>query len=389
MPAAPAEDRGLSSRRRTPRRGSPEEPPSAADRRSARPRCRRAIVASRAQGARRPIPTSSASSRCDRRSPSARRRSPAGIQAALAQARALVRSRAGPRRARGRRIVHRHRGVPSSRRACCSPTATARAPRADSTRSCARERAPRRCCRRRRPCPTRAEAVRAEALDRLCAEVDVQVGTHACCKSELARSPARGCAAWPRRPASSSTPRASSSTSRRTRAPSLYTLQNLRNEPFTAESLRSPRRRASCSLLDVPRVQRPGAHVRPDAARPRSAWRKTLERRSSTTTARRSTTPRSRKIRAQVEATADALRESRIEPGSPRALRCSADTLGRGLARRAFPRPRRPGQGAARPRLEAAQPALLRRRRADDQRRRVRRALPRAAGARGAVSRAR
>lgn len=163
-----------------------------------------------------------------------------------------------------------------------------------------------------------SEAERAEALDRLCADVDVQVGLTVLVKDDgsVAGTRLRGVAEasgfhlapggrfeWVQDD---------------TRAV-LYTLTNLRNEPFTAESLRVSATNGIVLVLDVPRVSDPprtfdqmkmtakrlainlGAELVDDNKRP-------LDDAALAS------------IRKQVEAAADALRESGIEPGSPRAL---------------------------------------------------------------------
>jgi FtsZ-interacting cell division protein ZipA len=163
-----------------------------------------------------------------------------------------------------------------------------------------------------------SEAERAEALDRLCADVDVQVGLTVLVKDDgsVAGTRLRGVAEasgfhlapggrfeWLQDD---------------TRAV-LYTLTNLRNEPFTADSLRVSATNGIVLVLDVPRVSDPprtfdqmkltakrlahnlGAELVDDNKRP-------LDDAALAS------------IRRQVEAAADALRESGIEPGSPRAL---------------------------------------------------------------------
>jgi hypothetical protein len=163
-----------------------------------------------------------------------------------------------------------------------------------------------------------SEAERAEALDRLCADVDVQVGLTVLVKDDgsVAGTRLRGVAEasgfhlapggrfeWVQED---------------TRAV-LYSLTNLRNEPFTADSLRVSATNGVVLVLDVPRVTDPprtfdqmkmtakrlahnlGAELVDDNKRP-------LDDAALAS------------IRKQVEAAADALRESGIEPGSPRAL---------------------------------------------------------------------
>ena len=74
---------------------------------------------------------------------------------------------------------------------------------ARSSASIARSASSRTRCRRRVAWPDpAAEAARAEALDRFCADLDVQIGLDDPQERRRARSPARGCAASPRRRAS-------------------------------------------------------------------------------------------------------------------------------------------------------------------------------------------
>ncbi|MFO1396560.1 MAG: cell division protein ZipA C-terminal FtsZ-binding domain-containing protein [Burkholderiales bacterium] len=163
-----------------------------------------------------------------------------------------------------------------------------------------------------------AETERAEALDRLCADVDVQLGLTVLV------------------PGAGSVPgtklRGVAEASGFRLAPGgrfewvsedtgtvQYSLQNLRNEPFTPDTLRLSATNGVVFVLDVPRVADPlrtfdqmklaarrmaqnlGAEVVDDNRRPLD----------DTALAA---------IRKQVDAAAAALRGSGIEPGSPRAL---------------------------------------------------------------------
>jgi hypothetical protein len=163
-----------------------------------------------------------------------------------------------------------------------------------------------------------SEAERAEALDRLCADVDVQVGLTVLVKDDgsVAGTRLRGVAEasgfhlapggrfeWVQDD---------------TRAV-LYTLTNLRNEPFTADSLRVSATDGIVLVLDVPRVSDPARtfdHMKMAAKRLAHNLGAELvddNKRPLDDVALAS-------IRKQVDAAADALRESGIEPGSPRAL---------------------------------------------------------------------
>lgn len=163
-----------------------------------------------------------------------------------------------------------------------------------------------------------SEADRAEALDRLCAEVDVQVGMTILVKENgnVAGTRLRGVAE------ASGFTLASGGKFEYVQEDGgalLYTLTNLRNEPFTADSLRLSATNGIVLVLDVPRVTDPprtfdqmkltakrlahnlGAELVDDNKRP-------LDDAALAS------------IRKQVEGAAEALRESGIEPGSPRAL---------------------------------------------------------------------
>ena len=162
------------------------------------------------------------------------------------------------------------------------------------------------------------EADRAEALDRLCADVDVQVGLTVLVKENgsVAGTRVRGVAEasgfklvnggkfeW---------------TQEDTGAV-LYALTNLRNEPFTADSLRLSATNGIVLVLDVPRVA--------DPPRTFDQMRMTAKRLAHNLGAelvddnqRALDDAALASIRKQVEAAAEALRESGIEPGSPRAL---------------------------------------------------------------------
>jgi hypothetical protein len=167
--------------------------------------------------------------------------------------------------------------------------------------------------------PTAAEEVqRAEALDRLCADLDVQIGLTVA-KPGSATVPGtrlRGVAeaAGFRFAAGGRFEHVQEDT-----GAVLYTLQNLRSEPFTVESLRLTSTNGVVFVLDVPRVT--------DPARAFDQMKLAARRMAQTLAAdlvddnRRALDDASlAKIRAQVQAAANALAEMNIEPGSPRAL---------------------------------------------------------------------
>ena len=184
----------------------------------------------------------------------------------------------------------------SSPRACCSPTATAprvaRPARHVRARD-GRTRAAR--CRRRCRCPTSAPRRTARRRSTACAPTSTcrsasrsrEAGHVADRRARELRgvAEAAGFRLAPRRPLRVAC--------RRTPAPSQYSLQNLRNEPFTVDTLRLSAtngvvlRARRAARADPPRTfdqheargQAPGAHARRAS--------------SSTTTSARSTTRRS------------------------------------------------------------------------------------------------
>ncbi|MCC6870428.1 MAG: hypothetical protein IT522_16565 [Burkholderiales bacterium] len=163
-----------------------------------------------------------------------------------------------------------------------------------------------------------AEAERAEALDRLCADVDVQVGLTILsgAAAGLSGTKLRGVAEaagfhlaadgrfeW---------------TNEDTGAV-VCSLQNLRNEPFTAETLRGLATHGVVLVLDVPRVTDP----------PRAFDQMKLAAKRVAATLGAELVDDNRRplddsalaaIRGQVDAAVAALRQSGIEPGSARAL---------------------------------------------------------------------
>ena len=162
-----------------------------------------------------------------------------------------------------------------------------------------------------------AETDRAEALDRLCADVDVQIGL-TILKQEPANIPGtrlRGVAEaagfrlasggrfeWPQEETGAI----------------LYTLQNVRNEPFTVDTLRSSATNGVVLVLDVPRVDDP----------PRAFDQMKLAAKRIAHTLGGDLVDDNRRpldddalaaIRQQVQIATDALKACRIDPGSPRA----------------------------------------------------------------------
>ena len=164
-----------------------------------------------------------------------------------------------------------------------------------------------------------AVADRAEALDRFCADLDVQIGL-TILKSELgqiAGTRLRGVAeaAGFRINASGHFEYAQEETG----AP-LYTLQNYKQEPFSIESLRRTTTPGVVFVLDVPRVADP-VRVFDQMRLVAKRMTQTLEGVLVDDNRRPITDTSLAAIRAQVQATAVALREAHIDSGGPRALR--------------------------------------------------------------------
>jgi FtsZ-interacting cell division protein ZipA len=164
-----------------------------------------------------------------------------------------------------------------------------------------------------------AEAARAEELDRFCADLDVQIGL-TILKGELgqiAGTRLRGVAeaAGFRLSAAGHFEYFQEDT-----GTVLCTLQNYKQEPFTIESLRVTSTPGLVLLIDVPRVA--------DPVRAFDQMRLTAKRLAQTLEAvlvddnRRPLDDAAlAAIRAQVQATAAALREAHLDPGGARALR--------------------------------------------------------------------
>lgn len=166
------------------------------------------------------------------------------------------------------------------------------------------------------------EAQRAEALDRLCAELDMQIGltVRKVPPATIAGTRLRGVA----------------EASGFRLAPSgrfewvqdetgavLFTLQNVTDEAFTAESLRQGAAPGVVFLLDVPRVADPGrAFDQMKIAAKRMA--QTVGGEVVDDNGRPLNDSGLAAIRAQVTNADDALRRTNIEPGSPRALKLFA-----------------------------------------------------------------
>jgi hypothetical protein len=164
-----------------------------------------------------------------------------------------------------------------------------------------------------------AEVARAEALDRFCADLDMQIGL-TILKNEsgqIAGTRLRGVAeaAGFRLTSAGQFEYVQDET-----GATLYALQNYRQEPFTVEGLRALTTPGVVLLLDVPRV--------PDPVRAFDQMRMVAKRMTQTLEGvlvddnRRPLNDASlAAIRAQVQTAAAALSEANIDPGGPRALR--------------------------------------------------------------------
>jgi hypothetical protein len=162
------------------------------------------------------------------------------------------------------------------------------------------------------------ETDRAEALDHLCADLDVQIGL------TVLKGDANGIPGTKLRGVAEAAGFRLASGGRfewfdEDSGAVLYTLQNVRNEPFTVDTLRVSATNGVVFVLDVPRV--------PDPARAFDQMKLAAKRMAHTLAAelvddnrRPLDDPALAAIRKQVDAAATALTESGIEPGSPRAL---------------------------------------------------------------------
>ena len=162
-----------------------------------------------------------------------------------------------------------------------------------------------------------AEAARAEALDRICADLDVQIGlTLLKPEATIAGTRLRGVA--------------EASGFRLTEGGRfdyvheetgavLYSLQNYRSEPFTADTLRAMATPGAVFVLDVPRVAEP-VRVYDQMKLVAKRIAQSLDAVLVDDNRRPLDDAALGAIRDQVRSTAAALTEVRIEPGSPRAL---------------------------------------------------------------------
>lgn len=170
--------------------------------------------------------------------------------------------------------------------------------------------------------PAADEAQRAEALDRLCAELDMQIGL------TVRKAPPATIAGTRLRGVAEASGFRLAPTGRfewvqdETGAV-LFTLQNITDEAFTAESLRQGATPGVVFLLDVPRVVDPGrAFDQMKNAAKRMAH--TVGGELVDDNGRPLNDAGLAAIREQVMSADGALRRTNIEPGSPRALKLFA-----------------------------------------------------------------
>ena len=163
-----------------------------------------------------------------------------------------------------------------------------------------------------------AEADRAEALDHLCADVDVQIGL------TVIKGDANGVPGTKLRGVAEAAGFRLATGGRFEWVDAdtdavLYTLQNVRNEPFTVDTLRVSATSGVVFVLDVPRVlDPPRVFDQMKLAAKRMAHSLAAELVDDN---RRALDDASlAAIRKQVDAASIALTQSGIEPGSPRAL---------------------------------------------------------------------
>ena len=163
------------------------------------------------------------------------------------------------------------------------------------------------------------EAQRAEALDRLCAELDMQIGltVRKVPPATIAGTRLRGVA---EASGFRLAPTGRFEWVQDETGAVLFTLQNLTDEAFTPESLRQGAAPGVVFLLDVPRVSEPGkAFDQMKQAAKRMA--QTVGGELVDDNGRPLNDSGLAAIREQVMTADAALRRTNIEPGSPRALK--------------------------------------------------------------------
>lgn len=163
----------------------------------------------------------------------------------------------------------------------------------------------------------RREAERAEALDRICAELDVQIGL-----TVLKAPPATIPGTRLRGVAEAAGFRLANGRFEWVQEETgavLYALQNFRADPFTVDSLRATSTPGAVFLLDVPRVSDPG-RVFDQMKLAAKRFAQTLDAGLVDDNRRTLDDNALASIRNHIQKTANDLRAANIEPGSPRAL---------------------------------------------------------------------
>ena len=163
-----------------------------------------------------------------------------------------------------------------------------------------------------------AETARAEALDRICADLDVQIGV------TLLKTDGAMIAGTRLRGVAEASGFRLASAGRfdwiqEDTGSVLYALQNYRSDPFTADTLRATSTPGAVFLLDVPQVAEP-VRVFDQMKLAAKRMAHSLDAALVDDNRRPLDDAAFAAIREQVRSTAAALREVNIEPGSPRAL---------------------------------------------------------------------
>ena len=163
-----------------------------------------------------------------------------------------------------------------------------------------------------------SEAARAEALDRICADLDVQIGITVL-KMDGALIPGTRLRGIAEAAGFRLTGAGHFDWVQEETGAMLYSLQNYRPELFTAETLRQSSTPGAVFLLDVPRVIEP-VRVYDQMKLAARRMAQTLEATLVDDNRRALDEAALNVIREEVRTTATALRDVHIEPGSPRAL---------------------------------------------------------------------
>jgi hypothetical protein len=168
------------------------------------------------------------------------------------------------------------------------------------------------------PPSAEAEVVRAIALDQVCADLDVQIGL-----TLLKAGPTTISGTRLRGVAEAAGFKLADSGRfdwiAEDSGAILYSLQNYRSEPFTADTLRLSSTPGVVFILDVPRVADP-MRVFDQMKLAAKRMTQTLDATLVDDNRRPLNDNSFAAIRQQVQTTAAALKEARVEPGSPRAL---------------------------------------------------------------------